>query len=191
MKSLDRFNSDAAVLEIPPRSRLGDLPILFAALYHGFRLLIERLRMGEGLSSRVRLGMGSIFFALCEEDDCIIKSLAERLCLPKATLTDLLDTMEKNGVIERHPCPEDGRAYRIRLTAKAKAMKVSMVRRHDRAVEILQAGLQEAEAAELRRMLSHVLENLRKDEESSRKARKVTQYEERVARLEQKRRRMK
>jgi DNA-binding MarR family transcriptional regulator len=191
MKSRDLASTDANLPADPSRaphaSRLADLPILVASLYHGFRLLIERLRMSDGQSTRARLGTGSIFLALCEQDDCIIKNLADRLGLPNATLTGLLDAMEKDGLVERYPCPDDGRAIRVRLTRKAHALKAGKIKRHERAVGILQAGLDEHEIGELRRLLNHVLGNLRADEERGRKARKTERFHKRAEQFAQRR----
>ncbi|MEW6307009.1 MAG: MarR family transcriptional regulator [Verrucomicrobiota bacterium] len=151
-------------------AHLDDLPFHLASLHYGFRSLIERLRLDTSLHTKVRPGMASIFFALCEEDNCIIKRLVQRLRIPNATLTGLLDAMEHDGLIERSPCPDDGRAFRVRLTPFARSLEAGMRQRHNRAMEILQAGLGDAEVNELRRLLGRVLANLHADEERSRKA---------------------
>lgn len=144
---------------------LHSLPFHFARLHFAFRALLERLRVEAGLKWEVRPGMASIFFALCEEEDCVIKRLVERLQIPNSTLTGLLDGMERQGVIERHDCPDDGRAYRVRLTAKGRALEPRLRELHRRAVETLHAGLADAEVAELKELLGRVLVNLhRKDE---------------------------
>ncbi|MBI5774428.1 MAG: MarR family transcriptional regulator [Verrucomicrobia bacterium] len=146
--------------------RLHDLPFCLAALYHGFRCLVDRLHLDSGLHlESVKPGMGTIFLALCDEDDCNVKHLVRRLCIPNATLTGLLDRMEKSGVIERCPCPDDGRAFRVRLTPFGRSLEPGMRRRHQHAMEILQAGLNESDASELDRLLGRVLTNLRTDEE--------------------------
>ncbi len=162
----------------------NDLPFYLAGLYHGFRGLIERLRMDSGLHhGAVRPGMGSIFFALCEEDDVIIKRLVERLKIPNATLTGLLDKMEESGLIERHPCPDDGRALRVRLTAFGRSLESGMKQRHERAMEILQSGLAEAEVRELKRLLHRVLANLHADEKQWRATLKAERHKARTERF--------
>jgi DNA-binding MarR family transcriptional regulator len=147
-----------------PDSHFTDLPFLIAGLTLGFQALIKRLRADAGLREDVAIGMGSIFFALCEDDDCIMKDLAARLRMPKGTLSGLVARMESMGLIERAECPQDGRAFRLRLTRKARIMETPLRARHQRATEILQAGLSAAEVSELQRLLESVLENLRKDQ---------------------------
>ena len=76
---------------------LDDLPFYFAGLDLAFRSLLERLRMETGFRPEFRPGMGSIFFALCEQDDCIIKELVARLKIPNSTISSLLDAMQRQG----------------------------------------------------------------------------------------------
>ena len=148
----------------PPESHFTDLPFLIASLSLSFQALIKRLRVEAGLREEVAIGMGSIFFALCENEGCIMKDLAERLDMPKGTLSGLVARMESMGWIERADCPQDGRAYRLRLTRKARTMEASLRARHQRAMRILQAGLSAAEVGDLKRLLGRVLENLRRDQ---------------------------
>lgn len=146
--------------------RLDDLPFCLAALYHGFRGLVDRLHLDSALHLKsVKPGMGTVFLMLCNDDDCNVKQLVRRLHLPHATLTGLLDRMEKSGIVERHPCPDDGRAFRVRLTPFGRSLEPGMRKRHQRAMETLQAGLSGAEVSELDRLLNLVLLNLHADEE--------------------------
>lgn len=148
----------------PPAPQLTDLPFLVVAMGLGFQALLKRLRAGTRHGEEMAVGMGSIFFALCEEDDCIMKDLAIRLRMPKGTLSGLVARMEKMGLIKRTPCPDDGRALRVSLTRKARDMEAGLRDRHARALQVLQAGLSGAEVDEFKRLLRRVLENLRADE---------------------------
>jgi DNA-binding MarR family transcriptional regulator len=156
----------------PNDAFLSELPFQLAALALGFQSLLKRQGKQMGLREDVRTGMGSIFFALCEQDDCIMRDLGGRLQIPKGTLSGLLARMEKMKLVERTPCPDDGRACRVRLTAKARRMEASLRKRHAWAIEVLQAGLTTAEEKELRRLLGRVLNNLREDEAHHRTRRK-------------------
>jgi DNA-binding MarR family transcriptional regulator len=163
---------------------MDDLPFYLAGLYHGFRGLLERTRMDSALHQHmVSPGMGSIFLLLCHEDDCIIKQLAARLKIPNATLTGLLDRMEESGVIERHPCPNDGRAFRVRLTEFGHSLEAGMQQRHQLSTQILQSGLSKPEVAELKRLLARVLANLHQDEAAWRSAQKAERAKARAARF--------
>jgi DNA-binding MarR family transcriptional regulator len=159
-----------------PAPHLTDLPFLVVALGLGFQALLKRLRARTGRGEDMAVGMGSIFFALCEEDGCIMKDLATRLRMPKGTLSGLLTRMEKMDLIKRSPCPDDGRAQRVSLTRKARGMEGTLRTRHERALDVLQAELSAGEVNELKRLLRRVLENLRVDEKRPpRQARKPGQ----------------
>ena len=151
-----------------PDSRLTELPFLIVGVSLGFHALIKRLQAAAGLRDDVAVGMGSIFFALCEGDNCIMKDLVTRLRMPKGTLSGLVARMEEMGMVERWQCPDDGRAQRVRLTRKARAMEPKLHTRHARAMQVLQAGMSAKEVATLRRLLGRVIENLRADEARAR-----------------------
>ena len=140
---------------------LKDLPIYLARLYHGFVAVVDRLR-GENADElpHFRPGAGCVYFALLRDENCTATELATRLGMPKPTITGLLDGLERDGVIERKPCPEDGRAMRLRLTAFGKVLETGMRRRHKQVVRTLEQDLSRAEAAELRRLLTVVVGNL-------------------------------
>lgn len=61
--------------------------------------------------------------ALYEEDGLLISALAQKVALDRATLTGLLDRLERDGFTERRADPEDRRAIRIHLTAKAEGLR--------------------------------------------------------------------
>ena len=61
--------------------------------------------------------------ALYEENGILISVLARKVALDRATLTGLLDRLERGGFTERMADPEDRRAIRIHLTAKAEALR--------------------------------------------------------------------
>jgi DNA-binding MarR family transcriptional regulator len=140
---------------------LESLPVHLARLYHGFVALVDRLR-GEDAEElpHFRPGAGSVYFALLENEGCTATELAVRLGMPKPTITGLLDGLERDGMIERKPCAEDGRAMRLHLTRFGHTLQKGLRRRHEQAVQTLEEGLSRAEAAELRRLLSVVVGNL-------------------------------
>ena len=61
--------------------------------------------------------------ALYEEDGIFITALARKVALDKATLTGMLDRLERDGLTERRADPEDRRAIRIHLTEKAEKLR--------------------------------------------------------------------
>ena len=61
--------------------------------------------------------------ALYEEDGILISALAQKVALDRASLTGLLDRLERDGLTERRADPEDRRAIMIHLTAKAEGLR--------------------------------------------------------------------
>ena len=53
---------------------------------------------------------------LGEEDRILARSLGRKLQISSATMTGILDRLEKLGLVRRHPHPEDRRAILICLT---------------------------------------------------------------------------
>jgi DNA-binding MarR family transcriptional regulator len=52
--------------------------------------------------------------------------LERALLLTQYNLSRLLDRIEREGLIERTPCPEDGRGHVIRISAEGRAMRNAM-----------------------------------------------------------------
>jgi DNA-binding MarR family transcriptional regulator len=96
-----------------------DLGFLLAkATQRWNELLQDRLRVaGWGA---VRPSYGSILVPLFEEDGLRIGELARRARLSKQTLTTMVRLLERDGLVRRERDPDDGRAFRIVLTAKAR-----------------------------------------------------------------------
>jgi DNA-binding MarR family transcriptional regulator len=81
-------------------------------------LLQERFRAaGWG---EVRPSYGSILVPLFEEDGLRMGELARRSSLSKQTMTTMVRLLEREGLVRREHDSEDGRAYRIVLTGKAR-----------------------------------------------------------------------
>jgi DNA-binding MarR family transcriptional regulator len=67
-------------------------------------------------------GQGRILFALWREDEIPIRELANRTQLGKSTLTDMLERMDAEGLIERNPSDADKRKILVSLTEKTKML---------------------------------------------------------------------
>ena len=96
-----------------------DLGFLLAkATQRWNELLQERFRAASW--GAVRPSYGSILVPLFEEDGLRIGELARRARLSKQTMTTMVRLLERDGLVRRQPDPDDGRASRIVLTAKAR-----------------------------------------------------------------------
>jgi MarR family transcriptional regulator, lower aerobic nicotinate degradation pathway regulator len=118
-------------------------------------LLYERFRR-EGFKE-VRPSYGSIILPLFEEDGLRMGELAEHARLSKQTMTTMIRLVERDGLVRRQRDPEDRRAFRIYLTARANSFRPvaeSVLRELD---ELLEEQLSQAELSTLKTSLKEVM----------------------------------
>ncbi|MBN2333747.1 MAG: MarR family transcriptional regulator [Deltaproteobacteria bacterium] len=63
---------------------------------------------------------------LCETDGCTTGKLAERACLSQATMTGIIDRLEKRGLVRRIRCDEDRRRVMVHLTEEGREVVAIM-----------------------------------------------------------------
>ncbi len=68
-----------------------------------------------------------VLSALWDKDELKFKDLAHRLDMDGATLTGILDRMEKRGFIEKKADPDDRRSVLVSLTDKSKEIRPQMI----------------------------------------------------------------
>jgi DNA-binding MarR family transcriptional regulator len=100
----------------PSRENLGFL--LAKASQRWNELLYERF-IAAGYPE-VRPSYGSILLPLYEEDGLRLGELARRAHLSKQTMTTMVRLLERDGLVERRPDPDDGRASRVYLTPRSR-----------------------------------------------------------------------
>jgi DNA-binding MarR family transcriptional regulator len=96
-----------------------DLGFLLAKATQRWNELLQE-QFSEAGWGAVRPSYGSILVPLFEEDGLRMGELARRSRLSKQTMTTMVRLLERDGLVQRAPDPEDGRAIRILLTAKAR-----------------------------------------------------------------------
>jgi DNA-binding MarR family transcriptional regulator len=80
--------------------------------------------------------------------------LSKRMMVTSANVTGIVNLLEQEGQVAREPVPDDGRAYRIRLTAPGRRAFKRMAARHEAWIIELMNGLQEHERTALMALLS-------------------------------------
>ena len=88
------------------------------------------------------------------------KVLAERAGITRATVTGLLDGLERNALIERHADADDRRALTIRLTQQGKEMVKTVFEHHSRWIASIFGNLSAQERSQLTVLLGKVASNL-------------------------------
>lgn len=82
--------------------------------------------------------------------------LAEKVGVTRATISNMLQRLERDGIIELDPAKEDGRAKIARLTAKGAAFVEKILPAHYLRVTKLMERLDESEQRELIRLLHKI-----------------------------------
>lgn len=68
----------------------------------------------------------SLLAFLWREDGLSQTSLSQKTQVDRTTIGGLIDRLEKLGLVERLPTPEDRRAYRICLTEKGRELEMEL-----------------------------------------------------------------
>ena len=114
----------------------------------------KRCEMALGISVTQS---AALFYVLANEG-CLLKDLAKTLELNNSAITGLSNRMEKNGLVKKQACEDDGRASRIYLTdlghQKVKAAKPLLKQLNDEIHE----GFSDEELATVTRFLNHMVQ---------------------------------
>ncbi|MEZ0387531.1 MAG: MarR family winged helix-turn-helix transcriptional regulator [Verrucomicrobium sp.] len=148
-------------------SPLDDLPALITQTNILFQSLVERILHKLKLDDLLKPGMAPVLFALYEQDDCIIKDLSLRTRRSASALNSLLGRLQKSGVVELQPCERDGRAVRVKLTAKGRAMEPRVRELHDRVAAAVWQGLAPAEVTQAQSLLRRIVVGLAATEDAA------------------------
>jgi MarR family transcriptional regulator, organic hydroperoxide resistance regulator len=120
--------------------------------HHRAHELLERL----GLDG----GQPPVLFALWRQDGLTHSELAARLQVTPATITRMLQRMEKAGFVQRVPDADDQRVSRVFLTEAGRAIRTQVQAVWERMEVENFAGINDEERATLRRLLGQVRSNL-------------------------------
>jgi DNA-binding MarR family transcriptional regulator len=83
--------------------------------------------------------------------------LAEAAGVSRATMTGLIDTLERDGLVTREPDTVDRRMMLVRLTARAEALMQEILPTHFQIMASLMTPLSEAERKTLVRLLNRII----------------------------------
>jgi DNA-binding MarR family transcriptional regulator len=97
---------------------------------------------------------------LWEEDNISIGQLAKRTDKDNASLSRILDGMERNDLVRRIPSETDKRSYFIILSKYSKELKDKLSQIEAKILEKSTQGLNPIEVKELIRMLNHLFVRL-------------------------------
>lgn len=90
--------------------------------------------------------------------------IAEQLQITRASVTGLLDSLEKNAFIRREPDPRDRRMVAVYLSQKGQAFLDQFLPPHFKLISQLMQGLDATERQTLIRLLQKLVAGLHRDE---------------------------
>jgi len=82
--------------------------------------------------------------------------LAEAAGVTRATMTGLVDTLERDGLVRREPDPDDRRMMSVRLTGKGERFLHGLLPSHFKVIAEMMAPLSENERRTLVRLLGKI-----------------------------------
>lgn len=126
------------------------------------RLLAQTLKVRNGPGG-ILPGQFPIILELLKEGGLTQRELCEHVKVEQATMANTLKRMERDGLLVRQSCDEDGRQSRIHLTERGASLsKVAVVNALD-VNKIALSGLDGSEQAHLRTVLIEMAERLEAD----------------------------
>lgn len=146
------------VSQAPPESLHTLLAQVCRAHHARVHALLETLGLYRG--------QPFVLYALWKEEGLAHSELAERLHVQPATITKMLQRMEKAGFVVRRHDSEDRRVSRVYLTDAGHAIRSELENVWQQLEREAFAGLDTEERAVLRQLLLRVWENLMQVSES-------------------------
>lgn len=110
-------------------------------------------------------GQPKLLDFLVEHDGCIQRELASHCHIEPATVTSILNTMEKSGLIERRQNPNDKRILNVFLTQKGKETQKSVFKVFQDLDRKCLIGFSKEEEEALMSYLGRIYDNLHRKEE--------------------------
>ncbi len=107
---------------------------------------------------------GRVIFSLWSEDKIPIKRLVEKTSLDKATLTGIIDRLERDGFVKRIPSQKDKRVTLISRTGKDEFFKEKIPQVSAQQNSLFYKGFSPDEIEEFENYLKRILENCKEAE---------------------------
>ena len=134
---------------------MAALRIAGRALHHLQERWAEKYGLSEG-----RLG---VLFRLYRQGPCPLGDLAGELDSTPRNITGLVDHLERDGLVERVPAPDDRRSVRANLTEAGRTRIEAIWKEGIEHQHEIAAGLNKDDLAQLRHLCLQLVENARKE----------------------------
>ena len=103
-----------------------------------------------------------------EPDGISLVELSRRLLVSAGNVTGIVDRLRRGGLVTREAHESDGRATRIRLTARGRRRMAELLPRHARDIEALFEGVARSDLRRLRDLLGRLADEVASRREEGR-----------------------
>jgi DNA-binding MarR family transcriptional regulator len=124
------------------------------SLFRAQVAVMRRLQSGPAFRN-LAVNEYDVLFTLsrCPSGWLRLNELNDNVLLSQSSLSRLVDRLEKRGLVERMPAPDDGRGVLLKLTEEGAALQKEIGREHVRDIaELVAPALTAAEQRELLRL---------------------------------------
>ena len=124
------------------------------SLFRAQVAVMRRLQSGPAFRD-LAVNEYDVLFTLsrCPSGWLRLNELNDNVLLSQSSLSRLVDRLEKRGLVERMPAPDDGRGVLLKLTEEGAALQKEIGREHVRDIaELVAPALTAAEQRELLRL---------------------------------------
>jgi DNA-binding MarR family transcriptional regulator len=140
-------------------------PSACEAFLHLLRAGDEAFHKCESYLAEHNLSQGrfTVLMLLMDKADdnphpCTPAGLADLAGVARATMTGLIDTLERDGLVRREPDPIDRRMMSVRLTPRGREVLHQLLPEHFQRMSALMRPLSESERKTLVRLLNKIVE---------------------------------
>ena len=139
-------------------------PTAFEAFLHLLRTGDEVFAAGNSFLTKHHVSQGRFTVLMLLQRDCEAPctpaSLADESRVTRATMTGLIDTLEKDGMVIREADKNDRRTLHVRLTRRGKSFLKKLLPAYFRRVSAIIEPLSETERKQLVRLLQKIQQGL-------------------------------
>lgn len=131
------------------------LPFEIGETAHALRKAFDRRAVGLGVTR----AQWKVLFRLHRQPGLRQIELADMLDIEPITLSRIVDRLEESGLVERRPDPQDRRAWRLHVTAKAQPLIAKLRAIADHMIAETFAGIDPKDIEITRQVLFRAREN--------------------------------
>ncbi|XID74983.1 MarR family winged helix-turn-helix transcriptional regulator [Alkanindiges sp. WGS2144] len=100
---------------------MANMPFLVFLLNSCQRRVQHWIEAQSPESERLSAAQAGVLFVLEKQDGILLGEVASQLDIVPSAISGLIDRMQKQQLVHRQKCPQDGRAIRLWLTTQGRA----------------------------------------------------------------------